>query len=346
MDIGIPKEVKTAERRVALTPEACKTLVDAGHHVSIEKGAGIYAGFSDEQYTQRGVVIQSDAQQLYANSQMIVKVKEPQEEEYRLLRKEHLLFCYLHLASSQPLIEALKEIGLTGVAFETVEENGTTPLLAPMSAIAGRLSVQLGAHFLHAPEGGRGVLIGGTSDHQAGRVAVIGIGIAGTEAACIAYGMGAHVTVLDIDKNRLEQIKNRFPEITTLESTPQTLEQILPETDLLIGAVYVTGKRAPHVVSEEQVLRLPQGAVVVDIAIDQGGCVETSRPCTYDDPSYSHKGIIHSAITNLPAAVPITASSALSEAIVPYVHQLAQGNWTDALRKGINVQEGQLKIEL
>ena len=346
MHIGIPKETKIAEKRVALTPKACEELVQAGHTVHIEATAGEAAGFPDEAYTKVGVTIQPTAASLYGAAEMIVKVKEPQKGDLDLLTKDHLLFCYLHLAAEPDLTAALQSIGLTAVAFETVEKDGKTPLLAPMSAVAGRLAVQLGTWFLHAPRGGRGLLMGGIDGMQDGRVTVIGGGISGTEAAHLAYQMGAHVTLLDINENRLTELKAQYPRMELVKSTPENISEALKRTDLLVGSVYVVGKRAPHVVTEEQVKLMPEGSVIVDISIDQGGCVATSRPCTHEMPVYTLHGVTHSAITNLPGAVPRTSSLALSTAILPYVYKLAKGEWDDALTKGVNVQGGELKIAL
>ena len=346
MKIGIPTEMKTAEKRVALTPKACQTLVESGHEVFIQKGAGEGAGFTDETYVASGVNIEPTADSLFAAAEMIVKVKEPQQEELSRLRKDHLLFCYLHLAAEPALTKGLQDIGLKAVAFETVEEDGKTPLLAPMSAVAGRLSVQIGTWFLHAPRGGLGVLMGGIDALQQGHVVVIGAGVAGQEAAHLAYHMGAKVTLLDINQERLDMMAQRYPGMHCEMSTPERITQLMPETSLLVGAVYVIGKRAPNVVTEEQIKLMPQGSVAVDISIDQGGCIATSRPCTHDMPVYTQHGVIHSAITNLPGSVPLTSSQALSQAILPYVQQLADGEWTPALEKGINVDGGELKIAL
>lgn len=346
MEIGIPKETKIAEKRVSLTPDACKTLVNAGHTVHIEITAGEGSGFSDEMYTQAGCIIEESAEKLYANSEMIVKVKEPLESDLKNLTKDHLLFCYLHLASAPQLVETLKEIGLTAVAFETVVENGETPLLAPMSAIAGRLATQIGTWHLHAPRGGKGVLLGGMSNFNAGNVTVVGLGVAGKEAAILASDMGAKVTVLDINGARLQEFSKKYPNIDAVVSTQSALNDLLPETDILVGAVYVLGKKAPIVVTKEQVQLMQKGSVIVDISIDQGGCIETSRPCTHEEPVYTQYDIIHSAITNMPAAAPRTASEALSSAILENTLNLASANWTKPLSEGINIKNGELLIAL
>lgn len=347
MRIAIPAEVKNQEKRVALTPDACRALVAAGHEVTVQAGAGNGAGFPDTDYQTAGTGIEADVAALYKSAEMVVKVKEPQPEEWQRLNKNHLLFCYLHLAAEPKLADALKNIGLTAVAFETVTEaDGTTPLLAPMSAVAGRLAVQLGTRFLHSSEGGRGQLLGGIQGMQTGHVTVIGAGVSGREAAHLAYQMGAKVTLLDINPQRLAEMQEAYPGMRCVNSTPEAISEILPETDLLVGAVYILGKRAPHVVTEAQVKAMPKGSVVVDISIDQGGCIETSKPCTHDNPSYVKHGVIHSAITNLPGAVPLASSQALSQAILPEVLKLANGNWTTALKKGVNVKGGKVLIDL
>lgn len=346
MRIGIPKETKIAEKRVALTPEACEKLIQEGHNVHIETTAGVGSGFTDEMYQLVGCVIEDNPEKLYSSSKMIVKVKEPLESDLKNLTSEHLLFCYLHLASAPELVKTLQEIGLTAVAFETVVENGATPLLAPMSAIAGRLATQIGTWHLHAPRGGNGVLLGGMTDFPAGNVTVVGLGVAGKEAAILAHGMGAKVTVLDINGERLQKFAKEYPGIDAVVSTESALNDLLPETDILVGAVYVLGKRAPTVVTKSQVELMKEGSVIVDISIDQGGCIETSKPCTHEAPVYTECGIIHSAITNMPAAAPRTASMALSNAILEDTLHLANGNWLPSLTEGTNVKGGKLLIAL
>ena len=347
MHIAIPKEVKNQEKRIALTPDACAEIIKAGHTVTVEYDGGVSAGFDNADYSAVGAHIEPDVDALYQNADMIVKVKEPQPEEHARLKKDHLLFCYLHLAAEPDLAHALQEIGLTAVAFETVtNDDGTTPLLAPMSAVAGRLSVQLGTRFLHSSLGGRGELLGGIIGTGSGHVTVIGAGVSGREAAHLAYQMGARVTLLDINQERLDALQKQYPEMTCVLSTPVRISEILPTTDLLVGAVYIVGKKAPHVVTEDQIKTMPQGSVAVDISIDQGGCLETSKPCTHDAPTYTKHGVIHSAITNLPGAVPLASSKVLSQAILPETLRLANGDWTPALEKGINVQGGKLLVAL
>ena len=344
--IGVPKETKPAEMRVALTPVDAGSLVKAGHTVWIESGAGVGAGFGNEDYTDAGCKICADADALYAMADMVVKVKEPQQGDVDRLTQDHLLFCYLHLAAEPKLTEDLKNIGLTAVAFETLVEDGKTPLLAPMSAIAGRLATQNGTSFLHSSKGGRGVLMGGISTQSAGHVVVIGAGIAGQEAAILAAGMGAHVTLLDLNEERLNEVQAKYPAIHTRLSNTEAIDELLPTCDLLVGAVYVIGRKAPTVVSEDQVKLMPKGSVIVDISIDQGGCIATSRPTSHDEPYYEQHGVIHSAITNMPAAAQLTASEALSRAITPYVLKLANDHWSKSLKEAINVKNGQLMIDI
>ena len=346
MHIGIPTEVKQHERRVALTPPAVAALVQAGHTVFVQAGAGVGAGFSDADYTAAGAQLAADAAALYDAAALIVKVKEPQPQEFGLLKAHHTLFGYLHLAAAPAVTAALEQAGCTAVAFETVVVDGKTPLLAPMSAIAGRLSIQIATWLLHAPRGGRGVLLGGIPGVGGGRVTVLGAGVAGREAATLAHHMGAQVTVLDLNPQRLDELAKALPGLQTEVSSPMAIAALLPQTDVLVGSVYVHGKRAPVVVTEAQVQTMPAGSVVVDISIDQGGCIATAQPCTHSAPSYVAHGVLHSCITNMPAAAPHTASVALAQAILPYVHQLAAGDWTPALQGGINVQSGRLKISL
>ncbi len=344
--LGIPKETKVAERRVALTPEHCRQLIKEGICIFVEQNAGTQAGFSDNDYIQAGCQISENSAALYAAANIIIKVKEPQPEDLENLKTHHTLFCYLHLAAEPKLVTKLKEIGLTAIAFETVVVEDKTPLLAPMSAIAGRLAIQIGTWFLHAPRGGRGILMGGISGTSAGKTLVLGAGIAGTEAATLAHNMGARVTVMDINEARLAELKRELPNIETEISTPEAIIEKLKETSLLVGAVYVIGKKAPIVVTEKMIQVMPKGAVALDISIDQGGCIETSKPCTHDAPTYIKHGVIHSAITNLPAAAPHTASEILSTAIYPYVKELAQNTWSQPLKEAVNVQEGVLKVVL
>ncbi len=345
MRIGIPREVKTLEARVGLIPAAAAELVRAGHEVFIEHGAGRLSGYDDAAYEAVGVSILSDAAALYGKAQMVVKVKEPQPQEWPLLRRDHLLFCYLHLAAEPALTEALLGIGLTGVAFETVEEaNGHLPLLAPMSDIAGRIAVQAGAQLLTRPQGGKGLLLGGLPAAERGHVVVLGAGVAGGNAAAMAAAMGARVTVFDRNRDKLEAMRALGANVTALYAYADAIEQAVAEADLLVGAVLIHGARAPHLVSADMVKRMSAGSVIVDIAVDQGGCIETTRPTTYAEPTYLWEGVVHFGVTNMPGAVPRSASQALSAALIPYALRLAAGGWEayEPLTAGINVRAGEL----
>ncbi len=345
MRIGIPREIKTLEGRVALVPAACGDLVQAGHEVFIEAGAGDKSGFSDQDFERVGVTVLPDAEALYGKAELLVKVKEPIEGDLQHLRSDHLLFCYLHLAAEPTLTERLLEIGLTGVAFETVEEaDGSLPLLAPMSNIAGRIGVQVGTHLLHQPEGGRGVLLGGLPAADRGHVVVLGAGAAGGNSARLAASSGARVTVFDKRQDRLAEMMAIGPNVTALYPYGETVGEFVSKADLVIGAVLVTGARAPHVISREMIASMNEGAVVVDISVDQGGCVETTRPTTYAEPTYQVDGVTHFAVTNMPGAVPRTSSQALSAAILPYVQHMARPDWegVQALSRGVNVRGGEL----
>lgn len=344
MHIGIPREIKPWEGRVALLPSAVRELVADGHAVSVEHDAGIHSGYSDAQYEAAGAAMCADAASLYGAAELIVKVKEPVAGDLELLRPEHLLFCYLHLAALPGLTRQLQDIGVTAVAFETVEDAGRLPLLAPMSEIAGRVAVQAGARLLHAGEGGKGILLGGITGTARGRVTVLGAGSAGTAAARVAHSLGAELTVFDINGDALGRIGRDFPGATTCFASAEEISAALPGTDLLVGAVLVPGARAPRVVTREMVRQMQAGSVIVDIAIDQGGCIETIRPTDYTQPTYLEDGIIHMGVTNLPGAVPRTASQALSGAILPWVAMLAERRLDEvpALRAGVNVRGGEL----
>ena len=344
MRIGIPKEIKTLEGRVALIPSATAELMKAGHEVFVQTGAGEASGYSDDEYTQGGVKILPDAAALYGEAQMIVKVKEPIEPEYEQLRSDHLLFSYLHLAAVPELARVLCDKGLTAVGFETVEDRGQLPLLAPMSDIAGRLSIQIGATLLHRPNGGRGLLLGGMPAGERGHVVVLGAGSAGGNAVSMAAALGARVTVFARSRASLARMHVIGSNVTALPSYAPLVDEAVRDADLLVGAVLITGARAPKLVSEEEVRAMKPGSVIVDIAVDQGGCVATTRPTTYADPTYVEHGVVHFAVTNMPGAVPRTASQALSASLTPYVLRLAQddGLADPALKSGINVQGGEI----
>ncbi len=345
MRIGIPRETKTLEGRVALVPAACGDLVRAGHEVFIEAGAGEKSGFSDEDFKAVGVDVQPDAAALYEVAELVVKVKEPIDGDLEHLRSDHLLFCYLHLAAEPKLTERLLDIGLTGVAFETVEESdGSLPLLAPMSNIAGRIGVQVGTHLLHQPQGGRGILLGGLPSADRGHVVVLGAGAAGGNSARLAAAAGARVTVFDKRQDRLSEMMAIGPNVTALYPYVETVGEYVARADMVIGAVLVTGARAPHVVTRDMISSMNEGSVVVDISVDQGGCIETTRPTTYKDPTYQVEGVTHFCVTNMPGAVPRTSSQALSATILPYVQQMARPDWQErqALSRGVNVRSGEI----
>lgn len=344
MKIGVPKETKRMEGRVSLVPSAVAELVRQGGMVYVQQGAGLLSGFEDSHYLQAGAVVVENAQMLYALAELIVKVKEPIADDLKYLRAEHSLFCYLHLAANQNLLNELLRIGLLALAFETVQEQGVLPLLAPMSEIAGRVAVQSGAHLLHGSLGGRGVLLGGTGTTGRGQVVVLGAGTAGTYAALEAANLGAQVLVFDLNPEALKRLRQMSPNITGYYSSVQDIEACLPHTDLLIGAVLLPGRAAPKLVTRAMVKKMPAGSVIVDIAIDQGGCIETMRATDYQNPTFVEEGVIHMGVTNMPGAVPRTASQALSTAILPYVLRLAKGQLEQypALKGSINVNKGQL----
>jgi alanine dehydrogenase len=345
MRIGVPREIKILEGRVALIPAAAGQLVREGHEVFLEGGAGNLSGYSDDQYRAVGVQIVGTAQELFDKAQMIVKVKEPQPPEVAMFREDHLLFSFLHLAAATELMQGLLDVGLTAVAFETVEtDRGLLPLLAPMSDIAGRISVQVGAHLLHQPQGGKGILLGGLPAAERGHVVILGAGMAGGNAAIMATGMGAQVTVFDHDRDKLAQMRALGNNVTALYPYPDAMHEATINADLLVGAVLITGERAPHLVSAQTVSEMQDGSVIIDISVDQGGCIETTRPTNYEEPTFVYEGVVHFGVTNMPGAVPRTASQALSAAITPYVSRLAQSDWEqDAeLSRGINVKGGKI----
>ena len=346
MRIGVPKETKTLEGRVALVPAAAGDLVKRGHEVWIEQDAGVKSGFKDEQYTKLGVKIAPDAAALYEKGELIVKVKEPIAGDLQHLRRDHLLFCYLHLAAEPMLTRQLVDIGLTGVAFETVElPNGDLPLLAPMSVIAGKIGVQVGTHLLHQPMAGKGKLLGGMASTERGSGVVFGAGQAGSASAALAAAGGANVTVFEMRQDRMDEARRLGNNVTALYPYHDVVARKVAEADLVIGAVLITGAKAPHVMTREMLRDMEDGSVVVDIAIDQGGCFETSRPTTWKEPTYVEEGITHFCVTNMPGAVPQTSSQAICAAILPWVNKLASGNdWRQnaALVKGINVEAGKI----
>ncbi len=344
MRIGIPKEIKPREGRVALIPPAVAEIAGHGHEVFVQAGAGVASGYPDLDYRQAGAQTLPDAASLYARAELIVKVKEPVPAEYSLLREDHIIFSYLHLAANAELARILRDKGLTAVAFETVTVEGGLPLLAPMSDIAGRLGVQIGATLLHGYNGGRGVLVGGLPSGERGRVVILGAGVAGGNAAVVAAALGAEVTVFARHWESLERMHALGPNVTALPSYMTLVEQEVYAADLLIGAVLVPGARTPKLVTVDMVEKMKPGSVIVDISVDQGGCVETTRPTDYDNPTFVHEGVIHFGVTNMPGAVPRTASQALSTVLTPYVLRLAarDGLSDPAIRTGVNVAKGRI----
>jgi len=324
MNIGIPHEVMIGEARIALTPIACRTLVDAGHTVYVQRDAGIDSGYADTEYSETGANLVDDAEQLYQAASLIVKVKQPLESDLRYLRDDHILFSYLHLAADIELIHTMSDIGLTAIPFESVsDEHGAYPLLAPMSQVAGRIATIRGASLLFRNRGGRGVLLGGIDGAVDGRVVVIGAGVAGSHAAATAAELGAQVDVLDMKQDKLDVLKRQYPAISTHISSPELIEELCLQADLMVGAVLMAGRRAPVILKQSVISRMNPGSVIVDISIDQGGCVEGIRKTTSEELCYVDNGVILSAVPNMPAAVARTSSQALSSAILPYVQLLA-----------------------
>jgi alanine dehydrogenase len=353
MIIGVPKEIKNNENRVALTPAGVNQFVSAGHKVLIEKDAGIGSGFSNEDYAQAGAEIIEDAAEVWAQAEMIMKVKEPLPSEYDYFRENLILFTYLHLAAEPALTKALKEKGVIAIAYETVQVGRTLPLLTPMSEVAGRMSVQIGAQFLEKTKGGKGILLAGVPGVNRGKVTIIGGGVVGTNAAKMAIGLGADVTIIDLSADRLRQLDDIFGnQIKTLMSNPYNIANAVRESDLLIGAVLIPGAKAPKLVTEEMVKTMSPGSVIVDVAIDQGGIVETSdHVTTHDNPTYVKHGVVHYAVANMPGAVPRTSTLALTNVTVPYALQIANKGVlkaiadNPALKLGVNVAKGEITYE-
>lgn len=352
MIIGVPKEIKTLEARVALTPAGVRELVKHGHKVIIEKGAGLGSAITDEDYSSQGAEIAPDAKSVWDQAEMIMKVKEPLPAEYPLMRKGQILYTYLHLAASKECTDALIKAENIAIAYETVEVNGQLPLLAPMSEVAGRLSTQVGATALQKPNGGRGVLLGGVPGVKPGKVVVIGGGVAGLNAAVMARGLGADVTILDRSIARLQYIDSLYNgTIKTLMSNDHAIEEEVLKADLVIGAVLIHGAKAPKLISNELVSRMKHGSVLVDIAIDQGGCFEDSKPTTHAEPTFKVHNSIFYCVANMPGAVPVASTYALTNATLPYAISIANKGWRGALAenadlaKGLNVCEGKVVYE-
>ena len=350
MIIGVPKEIKNNENRVGMTPAGVQEMTKHGHTVYVQANAGVNSGFSDDAYIAAGAKILPTIEDVYAIAEMIVKVKEPIASEYALVRKGQLVFTYFHFASSEPLTKAMVESGAVCCAYETVErKDRSLPLLVPMSEVAGRMAVQEGCYFLERPRGGKGKLMGGVPGVKPAKVFVIGAGIVGTAAARTAAGMGADVTICDISLPRLAYLTDVMPRnVKTLMSSEYNIREELKSADLVVGSVLIPGAKAPKLVTREMLSLMEPGSVLVDVAIDQGGCFETSHPTTHEEPTYHVDGILHYCVANIPGAVPYTSTLALTNATLPYVLQLADKGWRKAcadneeLRKGLNVVEGKV----
>ena len=350
MIIGVPKEIKNNENRVGMTPAGVAELVKQGHTVYVQASAGANSGFADEEYTAVGAKMLPTIEATYAAAEMIVKVKEPIAPEYKLIKKGQVVFPYFHFAADKILTEAMIESGGICIAYETVEkEDRSLPLLTPMSEVAGRMATQVGARFLEKPQGGKGKLMGGVTGVRPARVLVLGGGIVGTNAAQIAAGMGAEVLITDINLSRLRYLSEVMPKnVKTLYSSMHNIRMELPNIDLVIGSVLIPGDKAPHLITKEMLKMMKPGTVLVDVAIDQGGCFETSHPTTHSEPTYVVDGIVHYAVANIPGAVPFTSTMALTNATLPYTVALANKGWRKAckddpaLALGLNVVEGQV----
>ncbi|HEX2451918.1 MAG TPA: alanine dehydrogenase [Gemmatimonadales bacterium] len=350
MLIGVPKEIKTNENRVALVPAGTEALVAAGHQVFVEQGAGVGSGFTDEAYVAAGAVILPTADEVWTKADMITKVKEPIESEWRRMRAGQVIYTYFHFAADEQLTKAVVGSGAVAVAYETVQlANGELPLLTPMSEVAGRMAVQAGAKYLEKVHGGRGILLGGVPGVPPAEVVILGGGVVGLNSAKIAAGLGAHVTILDISLPRLRYLSDVLPaNVDTVYSNRHNILEAVTGAELVIGAVLLPGARAPHLVKRDDLKLMKQGAVIVDVAVDQGGCVETIKPTTHENPTYFVEGILHYGVANMPGGVPRTSTLALTNATLPYALRLARDGWKAAckndpvLRKGLNVVEGKV----
>jgi alanine dehydrogenase len=352
VEIGVPRETKDHEYRVGLTPDGARQLVADGHRVLVERGAGQGSGFADEEYARAGAALVG-VEEAWGEPELVVKVKEPNATETARLRAGQTLFAYLHLAPNRPLTEGLLASGARAIAYETIQSlDGTFPVLAPMSEVAGRLAIQVGVTLLQKDRGGKGLLVGGVPGVPRGTVTVVGAGIVGINAVRVAHALGAEVTVLDVDLRRLTYLYDLFHgELSTLFSNRSNLERAVAGSDLLVGAVYLRGRRAPRLVSEKMVASMQPGSVIADVAVDQGGCIETIRPTTHSDPTYVVHGVIHYGVANMPAAVPRTSTFALTNTTLPYLERMAEGGVAAALRAdpalalGVNVWDGELVEE-
>jgi alanine dehydrogenase len=348
MIIGVPKEIKNNENRVALTPAGTQELVKRGHTVYIQETAGVGSGFPDEEYAGAGAKLIREASEIFASAEMIIKVKEPIEQEYSLIRKGQLVFTYFHFASYEPLTKAMMESGAICLAYETVERaDGTLPLLIPMSEVAGRMAVQEGAKYLEKPLKGRGILLGGVPGVKPAKVLILGAGIVGTNAAKIAAGMGADVTIVDVNLTRLRYLDDVMPKnVHTMVSNEYSIREMVKDHDLIIGGVLIPGAKAPRLITRDMLKTMRPGTVLVDVAVDQGGCIETCTPTTHENPTYIIDAVVHYCVANMPGAVPYTSTLALTNATLPYAVRLANYGWKKAcldnpdLRNGLNIIEG------
>ena len=350
MIVGVPKEIKNNENRVAMTPAGVMEMVKYGHKVFIQKDAGINSGFSDSEFQAAGAEILDTIEEVYNIAEMIVKVKEPIESEYKLIKKDQLVFTYFHFASSEVLTKAMIGSGAVCLAYETVEKGDRSlPLLIPMSEVAGRMAIQEGAKYLEKPQKGKGVLLGGVPGVPTGKVLILGGGIVGTQAAKMAAGLGARVVIMDVSLPRLRQLADIMPaNVTTILSNEYNIKEAIKDVDLIVGAVLIPGAKAPHLITREMLKLMKPGTVVVDVAVDQGGCIETCHPTTHQDPIYIIDDVVHYCVANMPGAVPYTSTMALTNATLPYALDLANKGWKSAcqanaeLKKGLNIVNGQV----
>lgn len=349
MIIGIPKEIKNNEYRVGVTPAGSNELTNRGHKVYVQSTAGIGSGFTDEEYVTSGAIILPSIESIYEISEMIIKVKEPIEPEYTLIKENQLVFTYFHFASSEKLTKAMLKAKATCIAYETVEVNGTLPLLTPMSEVAGRMAVQQGTKYLEKPLKGKGILLGGVPGVAPANVIVLGGGVVGTQAAKMAAGLDANVILLDINLDRLRYLIDVMPKnVVTIYSNEYNIRKLLPTADLIIGAVLIPGAKAPNLITRDMLKDMEKGTVLVDVAVDQGGCIETCKPTTHEDPTYIIDDIVHYCVANIPGAVPYTSTTALTNATLPYAIKLANMGWEkackqdDSLRKGLNITDGKI----
>jgi alanine dehydrogenase len=350
MIIGVPKEIKNNENRVALTPAGAQELVRRGHTVYVQKTAGVGSGFSDEEYVGAGAKMLATPQEIFSTAEMIMKVKEPIEAEYNLIRKDQLVFTYFHFASYEPLAHAMIKTGSVCLAYETVERvDGSLPLLVPMSEVAGRMAIQEGAKYLEKPLKGRGILLGGVPGVMPAKVLILGGGVVGTNAAKIAAGMGADVTITDVNINRLRYLDDVMPKnVHTMVSNDYVIRDLVKNHDLIVGAVLIPGAKAPKLITRDMLKSMRPGTVLVDVAVDQGGCIETCKPTTHEDPTYIIDDVVHYCVANMPGAVPYTSTWALTNATLPYAIKLANHGWKKAcadntdLRKGLNMINGKV----